>query len=67
MIYSNEKIYDLFAGLSNKIEDLSTLTVILGAIAFAEIIAIVLIGRETEKLTKRIEQLECKKSSEEQG
>lgn len=67
MIYSNEKIYDLFADLSNKIEDLSTLTVILGAIAIAEIIAIVLIGRETEKLTKRIEQLECKKSSEEQG
>ena len=67
MIDSNEKIYDLFADLSNKIEDLSTLTVILGAIAIAEIIAIVLIGRETEKLTKRIEQLECKKSSEEQG
>ena len=66
MIYSNERIYETLIDFCKKVEDLNALTVILGIIAIAEIIAIILIGKETEKLAKRIEQLENKKSLDKQ-
>ncbi len=66
MIYSNERIYETVIDFCKKVEDLNALAVILGIIAIAEIIAIILIGKETEKLAKRIEQLENKKSLDKQ-
>ena len=67
MILSNEKIYDMITQLYRNIESTNTLTIILGMLLIAEIIAIILIGKETEKLAKKIKQIENKKSLDNQG
>lgn len=60
MLYENTNIYETIKNLSERIDDLNAIILILGIIIIAEIIAIILIGKDAEKLAKKIEQFENK-------
>ena len=60
MLYENAKIYETIKNLSERIDNLNAIILILGIIIIAEIIAIVLIGKDAEKLAKKSEQFENK-------
>lgn len=60
MLYENTNIYETIKNLSERIDDLNAIILILGIIIIAEIIATILIGKDAEKLAKKIEQFENK-------
>lgn len=66
MLYENTNIYETIKNLSERIDDLNAIILILGIIIIAEIIAIVMIEKDTEKLAKEIKQFK-NKNLDEQG